>query len=472
MTQNLKPTSTMRKKTKSTKRRANPPRLESNHHPHAAGLDISSREIVAAIPPDSTDGDTVRSFSTFTQGLHELRDWLLKNQIATVAMESTGSFWIPCYGILEKAGIEVFLVNARHVKGVPGKKSDVLDAQWLQQLHAAGLLNKSFRPAEDIASLRALLRHRSHLVADSSSQVQLMQKALNEMNLHLHHVLSDLDGHSGMAIIGAILEGERDPETLAALRDIRCRSPKDKILQALRGDYRAEQLFILRQCHQTHGQLLKQIAELDSEIQKNLELLTQSLPPVPADFKPAKSLRGHKTHTGDHLFKQAWRFYGVDLSSVEGVSAATLATFMGELGTAEQIRKAFRTPERFCAWLGLCPLNQISGGKILKTSTRKSDNKVAASLRLCAQSLSRSHTKLGDFCRKMKGRLGKAEGITATAHKLARILYAMIKTKKTYDESLAFKTTPEKEARRLNRLITSAKNLGFDLVPIPKPLSC
>jgi transposase len=213
------------KKFKSKRHKTTTPILERNLHPHAAGLDVSAREIVAAIPPE-IGGEPVRSFTTFTSGLHALRDWLLENHITTVAMESTGSFWIPCHGILEKAGIEVFLVNARHVKGVPGKKTDVIDAQWLQQLHAAGLLRKSFRPADDIVALRSLLRHRSNLVADSSRQIQLMQKALTEMNLHLHHVLSDLDGLSGMAIINAILQGQRDPATLAALCHARCRTPK------------------------------------------------------------------------------------------------------------------------------------------------------------------------------------------------------------------------------------------------------
>lgn len=458
-------------KIKKSKRNTSTPILERNLHPRAAGLDVSACEIVAAIPPEFA-GETVRSFPTFTNGLHALRDWLLENGITTVAMESTWSFWIPCHGILEKAGIEVFLVNARHVKGVPGKKTDVIDAQWLQQLHAAGLLRKSFRPADDIVALRSLLRHRGNLVAEASRQIQLMQKALTEMNLHLHHVLSDLDGLSGMAIINAILQGERDPVVLASLCHVRCRTPKAQIIEALRGDYRSEHIFILRQCHQTHDQLLKQIAELDIEIQNHLQDVSSPLPPAPKDFKPGKSLSSHKTHGGDLIFKEAMRFYGVDLSTVDGISAAALSTFMGELGTGAQILKAFPTPERFCSWLGLCPDNRISGGKILKASTRKVANKVAAVLRLCSQALGRSRSKLGDFCRKMKSRLGKAEGITATAHKLARILYAMIKTKLPFDESLAFKTTPQKEARRLKHLFAQAKYLGFDLVRVQATVTC
>ena len=459
-------------KAKISKRRpGKTPVLERNLHPHAAGLDIAASEIVAAIPPESP-GETVRSFTTFTKGLHELRDWLRENHITTVAMESTGSFWIPCYSILEAAGIEVFLVNARHVKGVPGKKTDVLDAQWLQQLHAAGLLRKSFRPANDILALRSLLRHRANLVADASRQIQLMQKALTEMNLHLHHVLSDLDGLSGTAIIKAILEGQRDPAQLAALCHARCRTPKEKIIQALQGDYKSEQLFILRQSHQTHQRLLEQIADLDLEVQKTLQAIPAEGQPAPADFVPSKSTSSHKTRDGDLIFKEAMRFYQVDLSTVDGISVAAISTLMGELGTGAQVLKAFPTPQRFCSWLGLCPDNRISGGKILSASTRRVVNKVAAVLRLCAQSLGHSKSKLGDYCRKMKSRLGKAEGITATAHKLARILYAMIQTKLPYAESIAFKPTPQKEARRLTHLFTEAKRLGFAIVPIQHPTTC
>jgi transposase len=469
----IKATASMKKsKRKTTKRRpGKTPVLERELHPDAAGLDIAANEIVAAIPPDRPD-ETVRSFTTFTKGLHELRDWLLENRITTVAMESTGSFWIPCYNILEAAGIEVFLVNARHVKGVPGKKTDVLDAQWLQQLHAAGLLRKSFRPANDILALRSLLRHRANLVADTSRQIQLMQKALTEMNLHLHHVLSDLDGLSGTAIIQAILEGERDPAQLAALCHIRCRTPREKIIQALQGDYKSEHLFILRQSQQSRQRLLEQIAELDREIQTTLQAIPAEGQPAPADFKPCKSTSSHKTLEGDLIFKQALRLYGVDLATVDGVSVSALSTLMGELGTREQILKAFPTPQRFSSWLGLCPDNRISGGKILSSSTRRVVNKVANVLRLCAQTLGHSKSKLGDYCRKMKSRLGKAEGITATAHKLARILYAMIQTQRPYDETLAFKLTPQKEARRLKHFFTEARRLGFSLVPIQQPTTC
>jgi transposase len=460
---------TMTKKSRSKtarRRRASrqPGKLRTNLNPAAAGLDISAREIVAAIPPDRP-GDTVCSFDTFTSGLHALRDWLLENKITTVAMESTGSYWIACFTILEEAGIEVCLVNARHIKGVPGKKSDVLDAQWIQQLHAAGLLRSSFRPAHDIAVVRSLQRHRSNLIADSSSQIQLMQKALTEMNLHLHHVLNDLAGLSGTAIIEAILAGERDPAKLADLCNYRCRTPRQRILEALRGDYRPEQLLILGQCHKTHIHLQSQIAELDLAIQKKFASI-EAPHAAPEDHKPTKPT------AQPHIFREGIRFYGVDLSTIDSVSAATIATLMGELGTGEQTLKAFPTSERFSSWLGLCPDNRISGGKILGTGTRRVVNKVANALRLCAQALGHTKSRLGDYCRKMKARLGKAEAITATAHKLARILYAMIQTRTPYNEELAFKDTPKTQERRFQNLTAQAQKLGFTLVPIQPVPSC
>src|SRR5258708_1810837 len=217
-------------------------------HPDAAGIDIGAEELVAAVPPGRGEGPQVRTFSAFTEGLHALRDWLLLCHIKTVAMESTGNYWLCACLILEDAGIEVCLVNARHVKGVPGKKTDVCDAVWLQQLHAAGLLRGSFRPKPDVLPLRYLMRHRGDLAAQPGQQVQPMRKVLTEMNLHIHHVFSDVDGVSAHAIISAILAGERDADKLAALRDRRCRSPLARIKAALVGDYREEYLFVLRQC--------------------------------------------------------------------------------------------------------------------------------------------------------------------------------------------------------------------------------
>lgn len=439
--------------------------LNPNAQPDAAGIDIGAEELVAAVPAGRCTGDTVRTFSSFTAGVEALRDWLVACGIKTVALESTGNYWITTYSLLTDAGLEVCLVNARHVKGVPGKKTDVCDAQWLQQLHAAGLLKKSFRPAKAIVPLRYVMRHRSELIAEAGRYTQLMQKVLTEMNLHLHHVFSDVDGVSAQAIITAILTGERDAERLAALRDKRCRSPKAQILAALRGDYRPEYLFVLGQCQQRWQQCLAAITACDEQ----LATLVKAVPgdtDQPAPAAPAAQRRVHK-HTPATLpiYEEAFRFYGVDLSAVPGISAGVLGVLMSEVGTGRQLTAAFRSAEAFSSWMGLCPDNRISGGKVLKAKTRKVPSRVARALRLAAQCVARSDNKVGEFCRRLKARLGKAEGIVATAHKLARVVYGMIKSGTSYNEAEAFKVTPSSQARRLQNLQKQAHALGFQLVP-------
>ncbi len=434
-------------------------------HPDAAGIDVGAEEFVAAVPRGRCE-QPVRSFASFTSGVNALRDWLLACGIKTAAMESTGNYWITLYDVLTEAGIDVYLVNARHVKGVPGKKTDVCDAQWLQQLHAAGLLRKSFRPAPDIVPLRFLMRQRGELVGDASKQLQLMQKVLTEMNLKLQHVFSDIDGASAQAIIAAILAGERDPEVLAGLRDRRCRSPKQAVVEALRGDYRPEYLFVLDQCRKIHLQLRAAIAECDEQIGKlaagvKCEVVCGELPEAPkAQHKLSKNSPQFE------VFKAAWRFYGVDLSSVPGISAAVLCALMSEVGNRQQLLEAFPTPERFASWMGLCPDNRISGGRLLKAKTRKVKSRLAGALRLGVFGLQKSQTAMGGYLRRMKGRLGKAEGTTAAAHKLARIIHGMIKSQKPYDEKDAFKLTPQSEARRRRALEKQAAALGLTLQPM------
>lgn len=439
--------------------------LNTTAHPDAAGIDIGAQELVAAVPPGRCTGDTVRTFMSFTSGVEALRDWLIECGIKTAALESTGNYWITTYSLLTDAGIDVCLVNARHVKGVPGKKTDVCDAQWLQQLHTAGLLKKSFRPDKEIVPLRYLMRHRHETIAEAGRQTQLMQKVLTEMNLHIHHVFSDVDGVSAQAIITAILAGERDAARLAALRDKRCRSPKEKIIEALRGDYRPEYLFVLGQCQQRWTQCLAAIAACDEQIAALVKAVSgDTTEPPPA--APAEQRRIHKnTPAALPIYDEAYRFYGVDLSAVPGVSAGVLGVLMSEVGTGSQMKKAFRSAEAFSSWMGLCPDNRISGGKVLKAKTRKVPSRVARALRLAAQCVSRSDNKIGEFCRRLKARLGKAEGIVATAHKLCRIIYGMIKSGRAYDETEAFKATPSSQAHRLQNLQKQATKLGLQLVP-------
>lgn len=433
-------------------------------HPDAAGIDIGSEELVAAIPPGRGDGDAVRTFSSFTSGVVALRDWLLACGVKTVAIESTGNYWITVYDMLEDAGIDVWLVNARAVKGVPGKKTDVCDAQWLQQLHSAGLLRKSHRPDKEIVPLRYLMRHRSDVITQAGQQVQLMQKVLTEMNLHIHHVFSDVDGLSAQSIISAIIGGERDPHKLAALRDPRCRSRLKDIVEALNGDYRPTYIFVLAQLQERWRQLLSAAADCDREIAKVLAAVSIKAP-APLPPAPNAKRRAHKnTPLEVPIYAEAWRFYGVDLGAVPGVGSGLLTVLMSEVGTGPQIKKAFRSVDAFCSWLGLCPENRITGGRILKAKTRKVRHRLATAFRLAANSLARSEDLMGAFCRRMKGRLGKAEGIVAVAHKLARVVYSMITTGKPYDEKEAFKVTPSAQRKRLQNLQKQAAAMGMQLV--------
>ena len=442
------------------------PGINTMMHPDSAGIDVGAEEFVVAVPLGRGGEASVRTFSTFTSGVEAVRDWLRESGIKTAAMESTGNYWITLYDTLVQAGIEVFLVNARHVKGVPGKKTDVCDAQWLQQLHAAGLLKKSFRPDQDIVPLRFLMRHRGELVGDASKQLQLMQKSLTEMNLKIHHVFSDIDGVSAQAIIDAILQGERDPATLAALRDKRCRTPLSEIKEALRGDYRAEYLFVLRQSQRIWKQLREAIVECDQQIAAVSAKVSCTVSTPLLEAASHKKRTVNKNSPQFAIVEEGWRFYGVDLGTAPGVGPGLLSALMSEVGTREHLLKSFRSGAALASWIGLCPDNRISGGKVLKAKTRKVACRLATALRLAAFGLQRSETKLGEYFRRMKGRLGKAEGLVAAAHKLVRILYGMIQSQRPYDEAEAFKITPQTLARRRRNLEKQAAALGLQLQPI------
>lgn len=439
--------------------------INPRSHPDAAGIDVGAEELVVAVPADRGPGPVVRTFQSFTVDLEALVGWLKECRIRTVAMESTGNYWVGAFEALEEAGIEVCLVNARHVQGVPGRKSDVCDAQWLQQLHAAGLLRKSFRPPMEVVALRYVMRHRQEWIQAGARHLQHQQKVLTEMNLKLHHVFSDVDGESALRIIEAILAGERDPARLARLRDPRCRTPQATIEKALVGKYRPELLFVLRQCHEAWKQTRQRIEEADQEIARLCGRIGGPSPgPLPPPTHPHQR-RGHKNSVDMPLFEEAYRFFGVDLSQVDGVGPSVVLALMSEVGTREQLQKSFRSAEAFASWLGLCPDNRISGGRVLKAKTRRVRNRLAAALRLGAHGLGKAQNKLGEFCRRMKGRLGKAEGITATAHKLARILYGVILRQKPYSEDEAFRISPSSQKKRLQRLHNQAAAIGMKLLP-------
>jgi transposase len=458
----------------SRKRKSNPKRkpktgasLLSCLNLNAAGVDIGATEIYIAVPGDR-DPQPVRCFSTFTEDLHAAAAWLKACHIESVAMESTGVYWIPLFQILEARGFKVFLVNAHHVKNVPGRKSDVSDCQWLQYLHSVGLLRGSFRPEQAVCSVRSILRHRDSLVQMASSHVQHMQKALDQMNLQLHHVISDITGLTGIAILEAILAGERNPHTLAALRDRRIKASADTIAKSLVGDYRREHLFTLRQSLAAFRHYQELIAACDREIAQSLEEFESKLDPSvdPPPASPSPSNDGSKPKTsepGFDLQTHLHRIFGVDLTQVPGINVLTTQTLLAEIGPDFS---CFPSGPEFTSWLGLCSDNRVSGGKVLSVKTRKVKNRAATALRMAAQSLHRSQSFLGHFYRRMRAKLGAPKAITATAHKLARIIYHMVTTGHAYDETICAQNEVHNRQRMEARLRKQAREFGLQLVAL------
>jgi transposase len=432
-------------------------------NPHAAGIDIGATTIYVAVPADR-DPQPVRSFGTFTQDLLALAHWLKQCDIRTIAMEATGVYWIPLFQILEEEGLEVCLVNARHVKNVPGRKSDVADCQWLQHLHAVGLLRGSFHPPQAVRAVRALLRHRDSLVKMAASHVQHMQKALTQMNLQLHHVISDITGQTGLAILDAILAGERDPEVLAQLRHPGIKASKETIVRSLQGDWRPEHLFTLRQALGAYRYYQHLLVECDGEMERQLQEFDSRLElDPPADPPRQRTIRGNQPRFASlDLATELYRILGVDLTRVPGLDTLTIYTFFSEVGP--DLSK-FPSGRHFASWLGLSPDNRVSGGKVLSVRTRKVKSRTAGALRLAAYTLSRSHSALGDYYRRMRARLGAPKAIAAAAHKLARIIYHLLTTGQEYDESIFTRDEERYQQRRARRLEREAAALGYSLVP-------
>jgi len=437
------------------------PRL-SCIEPNAAGIDVGATEIFVAVPPDR-DPSPVRSFETFTQDLHRLKSWLQQCGITTVAMESTGVYWIPLFQILERAGMEVCRVNAQHVQHVPGRKSDVIDCQWLQYLHSVGLLRASFRPEERICVIRSRLRHRDSLVQMAAAHVQHMQKALTQMNLQLHHVLSDITGQSGLAILDAILAGERNPAVLAPLRHAGVQASEEVITKSLGGDYPREHLFTLRPSLPAYGYYQSLITTCDQEIAEQLQNLDSRIPPDASPLPPERyPHRPRKNEFRFDMRSERDRIYGTDLTAIPSINALTGYTVLAEVGTDGS---KFRKGDAFASWTCLCPQNKKSGGKILSAHTRRSANRVNRALRLAAQTLERSTSYLGAYYRKMRARHGAPAAITAAAHKLARIIFHLVTTGQAYDQSL-FAAEEQRQRKRMeNKLKRSAQQLGYQLFP-------
>lgn len=437
---------------------------KSNHavlpvmRPDAAGIDIGATEIFVAVPADRAE-ENVRSFPTFTQDLYALADWLKQCGIRTVAMESTGVYWIPLFQMLEEREFEVCLVNARHVKNVPGRRTDVSDCQWLQFLHSVGLLKASYRPEQEICAVRSLLRHRESLVQMAATHVNHMQKALDQMNLQLHHVISDIVGQTGLAIVDAILAGQRDPQKLAKLRNERIKASEQVIVKSLVGDYRPEHVFTLRQSVAAYRSYQKLIDDCDREIRQRLQDFQPPNPP--AETAEEKS---RKVRSSDGVLKsELRRVFGIDLTQIPGIRTGIAQTLFGEIGP--DFTK-FRSASAFASGMGLCPDNDISGGKVLWTGTRKVNCRAATALRMAAQSLHHSKSALGDFYRRMRAKLGAPKAITAAAHKLARIIFHLISTRQEFDDSKFAADQLRYQKRQEIKLRAKAKSMGFELIPI------
>lgn len=432
-------------------------------HPNAGALDIGALEIWAAVPPDRAE-ESVRRFGTFTVELEALADWLVECGVDTVAMESTGVYWIPVFEILEARGLKVYLVNARHIKNVPGRKSDFLDCQWLQQLHSLGLLNGSFRPDAEMVALRAYLRHRAELIQHRAPHILHMQKALQQMNLQLHHVLSDITGVTGQAILRAIVAGERDPKTLADFRQPGCKADEVTIIKALTGTWRQEHLFVLTQSLAMYDAYTAQIAACDAEIERQFAAIKprwdapDELPKLP----PVKSGSKTKNKPAASTRTELFRITGVDLVAVDGISASLAQTILTEIGTD---MSKFPTVKHFASWLGLAPHNDISGGKVLRSRTLKTDNRAGQAFRQAAASVARSNSAFGAFFRRKRAQLGPQQAIVATAHKIARTVYAMLTSRTPYQDVGAETYEAKYREQELNYLKRKAAKLGFDLLP-------
>ena len=430
-------------------------------HPNAAGIDVGSAAHFVAVPPDRAE-QPVREFHSFTVDLHALADWLQECGVDTVAMESTGVYWIPLYELLDSRGFEVLLVNARHVKNVSGRKSDVLDCQWLQQLHSFGLLHGAFRPADKVCELRSITRQRAMLLRAQARHVQHMQKALTQMNIQLANVISDVVGATGLKIVREIVAGERDATVLAAYRNVRIKASEEEIAKSLQGNWRAEHLFALKQALAGFDFCGTQLAECDAEIELRLVALHAHEGEPAKGKKRSKTRNAPKFDVREHLFKVC----GVDLTRIDGIDVTTAMVVLSEIG-ADLSR--FPTVKHFTSWLGLCPGTKISGGKMLGSKSKRTANRATQALKLAAAALRSSKSALGAYYRRMCARMDKPKAVTAAAHKLARLVYLMLTRGEEYTDQGQQYFEERYRERVVRQLTKKARELGLDIVPSAQP---
>ncbi len=427
-----------------------------------AGVDIGAQEIMVCIGGEN-ETQIVRAFGSYTIDLQAISQWLLENEIKSVAMESTGVYWIALFEELESKGFECKLISSRSIRRVPGRKSDVVDSQWIQTLYSYGLLESSFRPEAELVSLRSMLRHREQLLQHRSPHILHMQKALLQMNIQISQVLSDIVGNTGQAILRAIVQGERDPQKLARLRNYRCQKDEAEIAKALTGTWREEHLFILKQSLAIYDFYTREIEECDTAIEKiygqiGEGIATEEIPLA----KHKKKTHSKNAPKGVQVRQHLKRISGVDLTAVHGISDSIAQTLVSEVGTS---MKQFPNEKHFCSWLGLAPKREISGGKVLKERTLKTRNRAGQALRLAATSVMRADCYFGALYRRQKARLGPAQAVVATAHAIARVVYRMLKYKVEYEPLSVSEYEKRYREGQLKYLHKKAAKLGFQLTP-------
>jgi transposase len=446
-------------------------------HPDAAGIDVGNESHFVAVPA-GRDAQPVREFGSWTGDLQRMAAWLKSCGIGTVAMQSTGVYWIAVQEVLEEAGLEVYLVNARGTKNLPGRKSDVQECQWLMKLHTYGLLANSFRPPEEIRMVRTIWRQRNRLVKDAGRAIQQMQKALTTMNVQLANAIADISGVSGMAIIRAILQGERDPGELAKLRDRRIQASEEEVMRSLEGSWREDVLFELKQVVDGYDFYQRQMVECDRQLQKCLAVLPDRKPDrgaevvvEPAPGKGSKKRRKkaerrsktrEKNQPGFDLEAELYRIAGVDLTRIDGINVLTAQVILSELGPD---LSAFADEDHFASWLELAPRRNITGGKVIKQKSRESKNRVADGLRMSAQGLSKSDSYLGARYRRLRGRMEGKKAVKAMARHLACLVYRMLTKGQEYVDRGAAYFEKKRSEREIVGLKRKAGELGMKLVP-------
>lgn len=434
---------------------------EDEVYPNAAGIDVGGSSHWVAVPPhlaQQAGCEAVREFGVMTDDLNALAHWLLACGVDTVALESTGVYWIPVFEVLEQRGLKVWLVDARQLKYVPGRKSDVQDCQWLQKLMSLGLLRAAFRPSADVCVIRAVARQREVLVGEQSSWVQRMQKALVQMNIQLTEVISDVMGQTGQAIIRGIVAGERDPRVLARHRHRRIRASEQQIVKALTGNWREEHLFVLKQALAMYDDIGRHLAECDAR----LDVLLAERGAAQVDLGKAPKA-GTQSRLEFDVRQRLANWAGVDLTRINGLGVTVVMTLLTEIGPDVS---RFAGVKHFCSWLGLCPGTKISGGKVLSSGTKRSASRARQAFKLAAQALCRSESALGALYRRLCSRMDKPRANTATAHKLARMVYFMLTRGEAFVDQGQQRYEEQQRQRSIAALKRRAAALGFQINPV------